>query len=261
MTIGSRNAVLGAPVLIEVLTDGILPTNAAEMIRDRLAPILGVRAAHSRVRLTRLSEPGLARPVVGQLDVRLAQHHLRAQVAAATMPEVGMMLAARAVAQLRLFPGALAECLLRHSPTPLPVWFPEMRPPGTRQVARHKMCRPAAITIDEAIAALEAGDYRFHLFWDRSSGRDSFVVRTGPGRYRLVQAAPDRTHTRAASGLIELAPALWRTVDEAIARLDLTGAPFEIFAEKATRRVCALYARYDGHYGLLGPATQLRLPY
>jgi len=42
------------------------------------------------------------------------------------------------------------------------------------------------------------------------------------------------------------------------AQLDLTGAPFEIFTDKATGRICALYARYDGHYGVsavLAPAT------
>lgn len=57
---------LTAPVLgrIAIHTAGILPTDAEEMLCARLEPVLGGWAAHSRVRLTRLTVLGLVRPVV-----------------------------------------------------------------------------------------------------------------------------------------------------------------------------------------------------
>ncbi len=76
----------------------------------------------------------------------------------------------------------------------------------------------AAIRIDGAVGVLELMDYPFHLFRDRASHQDSVVVRISHG---------------------------------------LTGAAFEIFIDKATGRGAVLYARYDGHYGMLRPAVPL----
>ncbi|MEV0804362.1 sigma 54 modulation/S30EA ribosomal C-terminal domain-containing protein [Kribbella sp. NPDC050281] len=233
MLVAARNALPArSAALLQVTTKGILPTDAAAVVNEHLVPILGSSAAHSRVRLTRLSEPGLARPVVAQLDVQLSRHRVRAQVAAATTAEVVSMLAAHTIEQLHRFPGALAECLRDRTTTSLPPSPPELVPPSARRLVRRKIARPTAMTVAEAIAALEAMDYRFHLFRDKYSRQDSVVSLTGSG-YQVVQ----RTHRL--------------TVSNARARLDLTGSPFEIFTDETTGSTCALYTRYDGHYGIL----------
>ncbi|WP_405072205.1 sigma 54 modulation/S30EA ribosomal C-terminal domain-containing protein [Kribbella sp. NBC_01510] len=67
----------------------------------------------------------------------------------------------------------------------------------------------------------------------------------------MLQPTPNPIGIDVASPPIALAAADRLTVAEATTRLDLTGAPFEIFADKDTGRACSLYARYDGHYGLL----------
>lgn len=251
---------LTAPVLgrIAVHTAGILPTDAEEMLCARLEPVLGGWAAHSRVRLTRLIVPGLMRSVVGQLDVRLPHQRVRAQVAAATVSEVAQLIALRAVAQLHRVPGALPECLRRLTTHMQPSPAPELLLPESRRIVRHKLCLPDTLTIDEAVGQLEAMDYPFHLFRDNATRQDSVVVRISRRRYRVIQTAPDPIRTLLTTARpVELAFAPWRSVAEAIERMNLTGAAFEIFADRTTGRGTVLYARYDGHYAVLRPAVPL----
>ncbi|WP_328997828.1 sigma 54 modulation/S30EA ribosomal C-terminal domain-containing protein [Kribbella sp. NBC_00709] len=244
---------------IPVGTAGILPTDAAALIRNRLRPILGSLAPHSRVRLTRLTEAGLIRPLVAQADVQLAgDRRVRAQVAAATMSELVGLLATRTIGQLHTYPEALAECLRERVITLPPPSPPELLPPAVRRVARRKVCRPMAMTAAEAIVALEAMDYRFHLFREKYSRQDSIVIRSGAGRYRIIQARPNPIGLEITSPPIVLASAERRSVAIARSRLDLTGGPVEIFTDKATGLLTALYARYDGHYGLLGAEVAIK---
>ncbi|MFF0268211.1 sigma 54 modulation/S30EA ribosomal C-terminal domain-containing protein [Kribbella sp. NPDC004536] len=240
---------------IPVRTSGIVPTDAAAMIHDHLGPILGALAPQARVRLTRLPEPGLRRPLVAQLDVQLtAGRRIRAQVAAAKMFDLVDQLATRTIGQLRLFPDRLAECLRDRYAGALPPAPPELLPPDRRRVVRRKACVPAATTVAEAIAVLEAMDYRFHLFQEKYSRQDTIVIRTGPRRYRIVQTRPNPIGLEVTSPPITLTAAERCSLPIATARLDLTGGPFAIFTEKQSGRLHALYARDDGHYGLLAPA-------
>lgn len=261
-TAGHATLPFGPVAVLPVSTAGILPTDAAVVIREHLTPILGAWTAHSRVRLTRLPEPGLLRPLVAQVDVQLtAGRRVRAQVAAATMSEIVGLLAQRTIEQLHLFPDALAECLRTRVGTLPPPSPPELLPPSVRRVARRKICRPVTMTATEAIGVLEAMDYRFQLFREKYSREDSVVIRSGAGRYRILQAQPNPIGLEVTSPPIVLAAAERRTVAQAIARLDLTGAPVDIFIDKLTGRLHGLYARYDGHYGLLGaeaPVAGLR---
>lgn len=239
---------------IPVRTSGIVPTDAATVIHDHLAPILGALGPHSRVRLTRLPEPGLRRPLVAQVDVQLpAGRRVRAQVAAATMSGLVDLLAARTIAQLQLFPDTLAECL-RDRFTEFPPVSPELLPPERRKVARQKACMPVAMTVAEAIVMLEAMDYRFHLFQERYSRQDSIVLRTGPRRYRVVQTRPNPIGLEITTPPITLTAADRCSLAIAAGHINLTGVPFVLFSNKQTNRLQALYTRYDGHYGLLGRA-------
>jgi hypothetical protein len=237
---------------IPVSTAGIVPTDAASVIHAHLAPILGPWANSSRVRLTRLPEPGLRRPLLAQVDVQLsAGRRVRAQVAAATMSELVSLLALRTIEQLQLHPDALAASLRGRVfvvPVPSP---PELLPPERRHLARRKVCSPVPTTVAEAVGVLNAMDYRFHLFRERYSRQNSIVVRSGRSRYRVVQTRPNPIGLDVTWPPVAIAAAERRSVDEGTERLDLTGAPVEIFTNQATGQLTALYARYDGHYGLL----------
>lgn len=246
---------------IPVRTSGIVPTDAPVMLHEHLAPILGALAAHARVRLTRLPEPGLSRPLVAQVDVQLTDgHRIRAQVAAATMFDLVNLLATRTIGQLRMFPAALPECLRDRFVVGLPPVQPELLPPDRRRVARRKTCVPVPMTVAEAIVVVEAMDYRFYLFQEKYSRQDTVVIRTGPRRYRIVQSRPNPIGLEVTSPPITLTASERCSLPVAIARLDLTGGPFAVFTDKQTARLHVLYARYDGHYGLLGPARRTGSP-
>ena len=49
-------------------------------------------------------------------------------------------------------------------------------------------------------------------------------------------------------------PAPWLTPRQAVDRPNLTGQPFLLYADPDSGRGRLLYHRYDGHYGLIGPA-------
>ncbi|HET6741652.1 MAG TPA: sigma 54 modulation/S30EA ribosomal C-terminal domain-containing protein [Kribbella sp.] len=250
---------LRTPTAIPVSTAGILPTDAVAVIRDHLAPILGPWATSSRVRLTRLPEPGLLRPLVAQVNVQLtAGRRARAQVAAATMSEVVGLVAARLIGQLDLFPDALAECLRQRAGALPPPTPPERLPPSIRRVVRRKTGQPATMPVTAAIVILEAMDYRFHLFRERYSHQESIVIRAGAGGYRILQARPNPIGLEITAPPIALAALRRSSLVQAKARLDLTGASFDVYADHQTGRLQALYARYDGHYGLLASTVAAR---
>jgi hypothetical protein len=227
---------LRTPTAIPVSTAGILPTDAVAVIPDHLAPILGPWATSSRVRLTRLPEPGLLRPLVAQVNVQLtAGRQARAQVAAATMSEVVGLLAARLIGQLDLFPDALAECLRQRAGTLPPPTPPELLPPSVRRVVRRKAGQPATMPVTAAI-----------------------VIRAGAGGYRILQARPNPIGLEITAPPIALAALRRSSLVQAKARLDLTGASFDVYVDHQTGRLQALYARYDGHYGLLASTVAAR---
>ncbi|WP_165550212.1 sigma 54 modulation/S30EA ribosomal C-terminal domain-containing protein [Kribbella speibonae] len=240
-----------SPIL--VTAQGILPTDTVAVIHQHLRPILGAAAAHSRVRITRLVEPTLTRPIVAQVDIQLAGHRIRAQVTASTAPDAVDRLAARTIDQLRLIPRALADCLRDRATNHSQPSFPELLPPGERRIARRKTSAPVTMSVREAIAQLQAMDYRFHLFRERYSRQEAVVLRNVSGGYRILQTRPNPIGLEVATPPLVLAAAERLTLAEAIDRLDLTGAPVVVFAIRTTGRLHALYSRYDGNYGLLGP--------
>ncbi|HEU4947198.1 MAG TPA: sigma 54 modulation/S30EA ribosomal C-terminal domain-containing protein [Kribbella sp.] len=246
---------------LTVHTEGILPTDTAELIRDRLAPVLGPASSYGRVRVTRLCDPRLQRPVVAQVDLNLPERRVRAQVAAPTLPVAALLLAARTAAQLRRVPGRGDGRTTSRAAAPGRTWSPELRPPTARTLARNKVCSPAVTTVAGAVRDLEALDYDFHYFREQSTGQDSIVCRCGPGAYRLIQLdpRPGVVVDLVLPLTVDRVPAPWRTVPQAIAHLDLTGRSFEFFADTTTGRGRVLYTRYDGHYGLITPSEPLWL--
>lgn len=123
------------PAAVAVEVSGILPTDATTQIQARLRSVLGQWTEQSRVRLTRLSQVDALRPVVAQLDVNNPQGPMRAQVAAATLRDAILMLAARAGTQLGHLPHSGPDRVVS---TPLATWSPELRRPQSRRLSRKR---------------------------------------------------------------------------------------------------------------------------
>ena len=130
------------------------------------------------------------------------------------------------------------------------------RPPGERAIVRRKSYALARQTPDEAVADAELMDYDFYLFTEKSTGEDSVIYRTADG-YRLALARPRTRRLGPADPSITVSkmPAPRLQVTEAAARLEATGQAFLFFVNGGTGRGNLIYHRYDGHYGLIGPAS------
>jgi ribosome-associated translation inhibitor RaiA len=261
---------LPAVLDVEVTTQGRLP-GAAEYARKKvgeLGRLTHVPVLHARVRLTRHGDPAVTRRVVAQANLDVNGRPVRAQVDGVTAAEAVDRLEARL--RQRLERGAehwearrgrlprIDPHEWRHQsePTRRHDYFP--RPEGERRVMRHKSYSLPTCTVDEAALEMELLDYDFHLFTESGTNQDSVLYRQGSAEYRLAQVDPELADDLAPvqmSLTISPQPAPRLTVEEAIERIGLLGLPFLFFVDAAVGRGCVVYHRYDGHYGLIAPAS------
>jgi hypothetical protein len=254
---------------VQVAVTG-LPPATADYARQKVGALLGQihqPVLFARVRVTRLGNPALEQPVVAQANLDINGRLVRAQVAAPTVTEAVDALEATLRGRLERAAGhweARRGRRYHHDPhewrhgdppSELRPWFP--RPAQERQIIRHKSFTLPCCTADEAAIEMDELDYEFHLFTEQGSGQDSVLYRAGPTGYRLAQLAP-RPDLVTPGGLpvtISEQPAPLLTTDEAIQRLSLAGLPFVFYLDADHARGRLLYHRYDGHYGLITPAS------
>jgi ribosome-associated translation inhibitor RaiA len=256
---------------VETVVRGDVPAAAridAERMVRTLAGVAHEPVLHARVRLTRAGDPARDRPVIAQVNVDVNGRLVRAQVAGHTAHEAIDLVHDRARRRLERLArqwearrGGMPsppphEWRHGQEPAHRPEYFP--RPAEDRQVVRHKAYELANATPDEAAFDMDLMDYDFHLFTDAESGRDAVIYRAGPTGYRVafVGGPPDGWATPTAVPItVSPRPAPLLSVFEAMNLLNGSGRPFLFFADVATGRGWALYRRYDGHYGLITPAS------
>jgi len=255
--------------VIPVHTQGEVTEAEIEYARKRVHAVLRYArdpVLFANIRLTRLADRALARPAVVQVNVDLDGRLIRAQVARPTMTEAADEVHDRLRERIRRAAGDWEDIRgerpsedpheWRHTtaPSERPPYFP--RPVEDREVIRHKAFTPSRLTVDEAAFDMGMLDYDFHVFTEEGTGQDSVLYRTGDGGYRLAQVEPrpDRVAAEVTPVTVSPIPAPTLTEEEATERLEESGMPFVFFRDERTHRGCALYHRYDGHYGLITPA-------
>jgi hypothetical protein len=255
-------------VQVQAETRGAVPEGAASFAVHQVSSLLRMApepVLFARVKLTMGADPAVERPAIAQVNVDLNGRPIRAQAAGETMRaatehacerlRIRIQRAARNWAAIRGRLPVAGPGEWRHQSRPAARLRYYPRPPEERTILRHKSYALAHETPDEAVADAELLGYDFHLFTERSSGEDSVIYRSGDG-YRLQLARP-RTHRLGPvdpSITICPAPAPRLSTAEAIDRLEAAGQPFLFFVNAETCRGNLIYHRYDGHYGLIGPA-------
>jgi hypothetical protein len=131
------------------------------------------------------------------------------------------------------------------------------RPAEDREIIRRKTySSDEMISLAEAIFDLDVLDYRFFLFTDEADGIPSIVYeRDGDVvLQRIDGSGPPEERARVPVDVNETsAPSA--NVGEAIERLNLSGEPFIFFKDSEGDSPRVVYRRYDGHYGLIEPAS------
>jgi ribosome-associated translation inhibitor RaiA len=256
---------------VRVSVHGYLP-GIAPYAREKvgaLLPLAHKPVLSARVRLTRLGDPAVPRPVLAQANLDVNGRIVRAQTEAETAREAVDRLEKRLRHRLERI-AQHRESRRGRTPSPQPHewrhqseprqwrgYYP--RPEDEREIVRQKCFEPAPLTVDDAAREMGLLDYDFYLFTESGSGQDSVLYRAGATGYRLAQLIPPHRDELAAFRLpvtISEQPAPTLSTGEAVDRLNLLGLPFLFFLDGERGRGALLYHRYDGHYGLISTAEQ-----
>jgi hypothetical protein len=124
-----------------------------------------------------------------------------------------------------------------------------------REVVRHKSFAVPAQTPAQAALDMDLLDHDFFLFTNAATGEDNVIYRTETHGYALAEPTPNATELPwcIESSLLRPTPL---PLDQAVDLLDLADEPFVFFLDPQSHRGRVLYRRYDGHYGLITPASE-----
>jgi ribosome-associated translation inhibitor RaiA len=255
---------------IVYMTDGPVPESVrqgADSMVGKLADISPrpVIFARVKVKVDEARNPDEQSIAQGTLDV--SGSIIRAQAAAGNPQQAMGILENRLERRLARLAERREDANERPPYTPEGTWrrgdLPSKRPGyydrpvEERRVIRKKTYAPEEeVSIDEAIFDLDVLDHRFFLFTDESDGKPSIVYEDGPGiALRKLDGSSPPTGGARASIDVNETPAPSVRVEEAIERLNVSDEPFVFFEDADTHLASVLYRRYDGHYGLIVPAS------
>jgi ribosome-associated translation inhibitor RaiA len=258
-----------APTGVVVKSRGDVSTAERDYAEKKISRVRSLAPGpvlFTEVMLTAHADAARERPASAKAELDVNGRLVQAHVAAGTMLEAIDLLEARLRNRLQRFAQHEESKHLRHRSrdehewrhgdreASRPPYFP--RPVEERELARTKTFAVAAMTPDEAVVDLELLDHDFYLFENLETGEDNVVVRS-PSGYELLEPA-------ATCSLVETAAPIEHsptrppvlTTDEAIEALELGGLRSLFFVDRDDARGRVLYHRYDGHYGLVGPASR-----
>ena len=202
------------------------------------------------------------------VEGKLAMHGatVRSQAAAATATEALRAVGDKLERRLARLAERRSRARQRPPPSTSRTWRsdepgrPEFghRPAAERAVVRRKTYPPTEPTsIAEAVFDLDMMDYRFFMFTDRADDTPSIVYETGDlglAVHKVDGSRPDAGATRADIAVNET-PAPVISLAEAVSHLNTSEKAFIFFSDPDRADPGVLYRRYDGHYGLITPAS------
>ena len=267
---GGGPAAEPAATVPEVVVRGEVDPDAVDYARRRLGDVedrVSAPVLFERLTLTMAPDPARQRPAVAEIMVDVDGTPVRAEVAATTMREAVDLLERRLrdrrdhrmerlEASRRLDqPAGAGEWRHATPPAERPEYFD--RPVEDRRVVARTAWSGDELIPDEAVFDLEMLDWDFELFRDLASGDDAVVARLPDGGYALARLHGDAAPmppTWAPVTLV-ITPAAVLDTAEAIERLDAGGERYVFYSDRDTGRGRVVYRRYDGHYGVVGPAA------
>jgi ribosome-associated translation inhibitor RaiA len=248
-----------------VVVRGDVADQMVAYARDKLLAVLArttVPVLAAELRLDHHADPARERPNHVEMTVDLDGFPVRARRSAPTMAEAIDRTETRLRRRVEAATERPQSRQLRHRdeqswhhddrPTERPHFYP--RPPGERELVRRKTFALRPESIEEALFDLETLDHDFFLFVHDDTDAEAVVYRVGDG-YGMMQRVPTPEAIKQIEVPIDLGPhPATTTVENAVAVLDGSDAPFEFFVDDRTGRGVVAYRRYDGNYGLILPS-------
>lgn len=250
-------------------TEGPVPTATRDRAQGMMEKLAGMSPrpvifTKVKVKVDEDRNPDEQAIVQGTMDI--SGSLIRAQAAEATPQQALGILENRLERRLTRLAERREDANERPPSTPPGTWrkgdLPSQRPDfyprslEERRVIRKKTYAPdEQVSVSEAVFDLDVLDYRFFLFTDESDGKASIVYEEDEGVVlRKIDGGAPSEDQRLRLGLNE-SPAPAITVEDAIDRLNVSDEPFIFFVDSEADQASVLYRRYDGHYGLIVPAT------
>jgi ribosome-associated translation inhibitor RaiA len=256
---------------VDVTTRGPVPADMASLAAERIGGIDSVvdePLTGARIVLYQATNERIPHGSRAEGEVRMRGHAIRGRVVAETMERAVNDLADRLLAQLRRHtdrlmtqrrvPAEAAPGAWRRGnwtpPRPPRSW----RAPGEREVIRRKTFALTPTSAAEAAIEMDALDHDFYLYRDAAAQADAVVYRRDDDRLGVIvphdapapAAGDDDGPVREPSRYSEPL-----ALEDAISKMDVLNHRMLFFTDAASGRGAVLYLRYDGHYGLIEPAT------
>lgn len=261
------------PAMVQTaVVHGTVPAHAVAYAEGRVQEVVAHASApvlHARLALAHEENPAIRRAAIAKASLDVDGQLVRAHVAAESFGEAADLLKDRLRRGLdalrersrtrRADTGDSGEGEWRHGdlPTDRPDHYP--RPPEQREVVRHKTYALRHLTVEDAALELDVLDFDWLLFTELRTGADAVIERRGDGYGLRVAGEPPPTDGLAVPiEVIDAVPTM--QLAEAVSALDVGDLPFQFFIEAAGGRGAVVYRRYDGHYGLIVPATRRDQP-
>lgn len=255
---------------IDITTRGIVSANERSDAVERLAnldqhvpdPVL---RAHVMLRCE--PNPRLERPARAEAELDVNGRVVCGRVAAATMPQAIGELADQLERQLEEFSARRARSQRRTTQPadgewrhggwtpPRPLYFP--RAVEERELIRRKTFALEALEPLQAVAEMLDLDHDFYLFRDAQTASDAVVYRRDDGRIGLIVQPGALDPPPAEAGPVQETSRIGNpiTLQAAVSEMNALSHRFMFFVDAHTGRGNVIYMRYDGHYGLIEPAT------
>lgn len=254
---------------IVFMSEGPVPDSTrdqAQRMVEKLADISPRPVIFARIKVLVDEDRDPGEHVVVQGTVDVSGSLIRAQASASTPRQALGIAEARLERRLNRLRQRRKDAAKRPHAAPPGVWrsgdLPSERPgyyerpPEEREIVRRKTYAPEDISIDEALFDLDVLDYRFFLFTDKEDHKPSVVYEDGDEVFlRKIDGSHSSGDTAQIPIEVNDTPAPSIGVEDAIGRLDVSDEPFIFFEDSKTGEACVLYRRYDGHYGLIVPAS------
>ncbi|MGB3098886.1 MAG: HPF/RaiA family ribosome-associated protein [Solirubrobacterales bacterium] len=254
---------------VEVTMRGAVPADAREHAEERIGSLdrlLDNTVSHARVVLTEEANPRIERSSRAEGEIDLNGPIVRASVADIEPIAAINQLAHRLERQLRRWIDRRTDLARRgvdraagewrHADfaTARPDHFP--RPPEEREIVRRKSFATHPLTPPEAADEMEALDHDFYLFTDVRTGADAVAYHRDDGRLGVI--GPSTLDWSGESDGIVGEPSRMSgptALQDAVAEMNMVNHRFMYFTNAETDRGNVIYTRYDGHYGLIEPAS------
>lgn len=263
---GERASEADGMIDIDITTRGEVSEEDSNGARQRLAdldrhvpdPVLG-----ARLMLRCEPNPRLERPARAEVELDVNGRLVCGRVAAATMSQAISELAEQLERQLEEFSDRRARLQRRASQPAAGEWRHgtrqgprpsyALRPAEERELIRRKTFAVEPVDPLQAVADMLDLDHDFYLFRDALAGADAVVYRRDDGRIGLIAHGSRSDEDELVHEVSRLSGPI--TLQAAISEMDALSHRFMFFLDAGTGRGNVIYVRYDGHYGLIEPAT------